>query len=432
MTGLGTVRSSRSRLFMLMVGLSALQLVPLGAAQHDEPEAPHGHGWAGTWSASPAPPGSAGISRQGFAGQTVRMAVRTSIGGSQLRVRLSNAFGAQPVTFEAATVGRQAEGAWVEVGSIVPLRFGGQRSVTVRPGADAYSDPVPLTIGPQEDITVSLYVPRPTGPLSWHAVANATSWVAAGNQTAEESGGAFSGSFTSWFWLSGIDVANPFVGRVVVTLGDSTTAGTGSTRDANNRYSDVLARRLLATVPTARQVSVLNAGIGGNRMLHDGPAGVDQLGVKAVARFDRDVLAQTGVTDVILLEGNNDIGFSASLAPDQEVSVSEIIEGMRNLTTRAHAKGVRIYGGTLPPLGGSRFFTEAGEAKRQAVNTWIRTSREFDAVIDFDAALRDPFSPLRLRPEFNSGDDVHPNDAGYQAMANAIDMALFGISGVSR
>ncbi len=284
------------------------------------------------------------------------MVVRTSVGGGQLRVRLSNAFGVQPVTFEAATVGVQAEGAWLEVRSVIPLRFAGQRSVTVRPGADAYSDPVPLAIGPQEDVAVSLYVARPTGPVTWHAVANATSWATAGNQTAQESGSTFSTSYTSWFWLSGIDVANRFVALTVVALGDSVTAGTGSTRDANNRYPDLLARRLhaAAVAGTGRQVAVLNAGIGGNRILHDAPAGVEQLGVKAVARFDRDVVAQTGVTDIILLAGNNDIGFSAGLAPDQEVSAAEVVEGMRNLIARAHAKGLRIYGGTLPPLAGSR------------------------------------------------------------------------------
>lgn len=426
MTRSNTVFVALPRLFMLIAALWALPLISLAAAQTETAEGPR---WTGTWSVSPAPPGSAGISRVGFGGQTVRMVVRTSVGGGQLRVRLSNAFGTQPVTFDAATVGLQAEGAWMEVRSVVPLRFAGQRSVTVRPGADAYSDPLPLAINPQEDVIVSLYVARPTGPLTWHAAANATSWVAAGNQTAEESGGGFSVSYTSWFWLSGIDVANPFVARTVVAFGDSVTAGMGSTRDANNRYPDFLARRLHAAAAAGRgrQVSVLNNGIGGNRLLNDGPVGIEQLGIKAVARFDRDVLAQTGATDMILLEGNNDIGFSAGLAPDQEVSVAEIIEGMRNLITRAHAKGLRIYGGTLPPLAGSRFYTEAGEAKRQAVNTWIRTSREFNAFIDFDAALRDPFNPQRLRPEFNSGDQLHPNDTGYETMAAAIDLSLFTV-----
>lgn len=336
------------------------------------------------------------------------------------------------MTFEAATLGLQQEGAWLAPGSAVPLTFAGQLSVTVRPGADAYSDPVPFAVGPQEDVTVSLYVAEPTGAVTWHAVANATTWVGAGNQAADETGGGFTATFTSWFWLSGIDVENAHVVGTVVTLGDSTTDGTGSTLDANNRYPDFLARRLLAAAPTGRQVSVLNNGIGGNRILNDGPVGIEQLGVKAVARFDRDVLVQTGVTDIILLEGNNDIGFSAILAPGQEVSAAEIIEGMRNLIARAHAKGVRMYGGTLLPLQGSRFYTAAGEAKRQAVNEWIRTSGEFDAVIDFDAALRDPANPLRLRPEFDSGDHLHPNDAGYELMAEAIDLSLFGVRAPER
>lgn len=239
-----TVFSGTSRLLALLVGALGLQLIPLGAAQMGTSDAPRGHAWVGTWSASPAPPRS-----------------------------------------------------------------------------------------------------------------NATTWVAVGNQAAEETGGGFTATFTSWFWLSAIDVENAHVVRTVVALGDSTTAGTGSTLDANNRYPDFLVRRLLAAAPPGRQVSVLNNGIGGNRILNDGPVGIEQLGVKAVARFDRDVVAQTGVTDVILLEGNNDIGFSANLAPDQEVSAVEIIEGMRNLIARAHAKGLRIYGGTLLPLQGSRFYT---------------------------------------------------------------------------
>jgi lysophospholipase L1-like esterase len=421
-----------SRLLAVLLGLLALQLIPLGAAERNS-QAPRGHGWVGTWSASPAPPrSSGGISLDGFADQTVRMVVRTNVGGSQLRVRLSNAFGAQPVTFEAATVGLQEEGARLVAGSAVLLTFAGQPSVTVRAGADAYSDPVPLAIRPQQDVTVSLHVAEPTGAVTWHSGANATTWVADGNHASDEAADAFATTFTSWFWLSGIDVANARVVRTVVALGDSITDGSRSTLDANNRYPDFLARRLLAAAPPGRQVSVLNNGIGGNRILNDGPVGLESVGVKAVARFDRDVVAQTGVTDVILLEGINDIGFSASLAPDQDVSAAEIIEGMQNLIARAHAKGLRIYGGTLLPFQGAFYYTEAGEAKRQAVNQWIRTGGEFDAVIDFDAALRDPENPLRFRAEYDSGDHLHPGDAGYQAMAEAIDLSLFGVRAPER
>jgi lysophospholipase L1-like esterase len=279
---------------------------------------------------------------------------------------------------------------------------------------------------------VSLHVAEPTGAVTWHSGANATTWVADGNHASDEAADAFATTFTSWFWLSGIDVANARVVRTVVALGDSITDGSRSTLDANNRYPDFLARRLLAAAPPGRQVSVLNNGIGGNRILNDGPVGLESVGVKAVARFDRDVVAQTGVTDVILLEGINDIGFSASLAPDQDVSAAEIIEGMQNLIARAHAKGLRIYGGTLLPFQGAFYYTEAGEAKRQAVNQWIRTGGEFDAVIDFDAALRDPENPLRFRAEYDSGDHLHPGDAGYQAMAEAIDLSLFGVRAPER
>lgn len=426
--------SRLSGLWALLVMFAVLQQIPVGPAEAGaELTTPRDHGWAGTWSASPAPPRSSpGISLDGFADQTVRMVVRISVGGSRLRIRLSNAFGAQPVTFRSATVGLQEEGAWLVAGSAVPLTFAGQPSVTVRPGADAYSDPVPLSLRPQADVAVSLYVAEPTGAVTWHSGANATTWVAAGNHAADETAGAFATTLTSWFWLSGIEVANRHVVRTVVTLGDSITDGSRSTRDANARYPDFLARRLLAAAPPGRQVSVLNNGIGGNRILNDGPAGIESVGVKAVARFDRDVLAQTGVTDVILLESINDIGFSASLAPDQDVSAAEIIEGMRNLIARAHAKGLRIYGGTLLPFQGAFYYTAAGEAKRQAVNHWIRTGGEFDGVIDLDAALRDPANPLQFLPVYDSGDHLHPGDAGYQAMAGAVDLSLFGVRAPER
>jgi lysophospholipase L1-like esterase len=427
-------RSSRVLLSVIvfLAAFAVVQETSIHPAAGAGAEAPPGHEWAGTWSASPAPPRTdGGISEQGFADQTVRMVVHTSVGGSAMRIRLSNAFGAQPVTFEAVTVGLQEEGARL-AGSAVPVTFGGQPSVTVRPGADAYTDPVALAIGPQEDVAISLYVREPTGPVTWHAGANATTWVAPGEHASDSAPDAFTTTFTSWFWLSGIDVANRFVARTVVALGDSITDGSRSTLDANARYPDFLARRLLAAAPPGRQVSVLNNGIGGNRILNDGPPGLESVGVKALARFDRDVLAQTGVTDVILLEGINDIGFSVSLAPDQPVSAEEIIEGMRNLIARAHAKGLRIYGGTLLPFQGAGYYTEEGEAKRQAVNHWIRTSGEFDAVIDFDAELRDPANPLRFRPEFDSGDHLHPGDAGYEAMAEAVDLSLLGVRAPER
>lgn len=380
--------------------------------------------WVGTWSASLVQPAADGdISAQGFTDQTVRMVVRITSGGTALRVRLSNTFGTEPLTIAAGSVGLQGQGAGVAHGTMLPLTFGAEASVTIPVGADAYSDSVGLAVSPGEDVTISLYVSDPTGPATRHRLATATTWVAQGDHATDEAPAAFTTTYTSWFWLSGIAVASRQVTRTVACLGDSITDGFGSIRDQNTRYPDFLARRLLATAP---HVSVLNSGIDGNRILNDGRGGQEAYGIKAVARFDRDVLTQPGVTDVILLEGINDIGFGERF-PDQQPAVAEIIAGMRNLISRAHVDGLRIYGGTLTPFRGFTFYyTEAAEAKRQAVNDWIRTSGEFDAVIDFDAVLRDEAERQQLRPEYDSGDHIHPNAAGYNAMADAVDVALFG------
>ena len=380
--------------------------------------------WVGTWAASPQPPYDEGVSQSGFDNQTVRNIVNTSIGGSQLRVRLSNAYGSQPLTFGEAHVGIQSAGAAIVPGSDRKLTFDGRPSVTIPAGEEVYSDPVTLEVAPAQDLAVSLYVPGKSGPTTWHELANQVNYVSnPGNHASDTLDTAFSDAETSYFWVTGVEVVAPAELGAVVTLGDSITDGFNSTLNANGRYPDYLAQRLL-DAPTV-QKSVPNAGISGNRVLHDAPC----CGEEALDRLDRDVFSQAGVTDVVLLEGINDIGFSQledpETAPHTAVSADQIIAGMQQIVDRAHAEGLEIHGGTLTPFKGADYYYPEGEAKRQAVNDWIRTSGEFDGVIDFDKAVRDPGNPEQILPRYDSGDHLHPNSVGYQAMASAIDLSLF-------
>jgi lysophospholipase L1-like esterase len=346
--------------------------------------------------------------------QTVRDVVHTSIGGSDLRIRLSNAFGSAPVTFGLAYVGVQDSGAALVAGSNRQVTFGGTPSVTIPVGAEVLSDPLLGTFAAQTDLAVSLYLQGGGGTVTGHNAAHQTSYVSStGNHAAEESAEAFSTTMTSWYWLDGVVVTAPHTVDAVAALGDSITDGTDSTTDANYRWTDVLARRLLQR-PTPQQMGVLNEGIAGNMVTGD------RKGVSAQARFDRDVLAQPGVKTVILLEGINDINLGG---PDgQGTSADALIAGYRQLIARAHAEATCIVGGTLTPFEGSDRFTEAREAVRQRVNSFIRTSGEFDAVIDFDRATRDPAHPSRYLPRYASADHLHPSDAGHQAMGDAVQL----------
>jgi lysophospholipase L1-like esterase len=292
------------------------------------------------------------------------------------------------------------------------------------------SDPVNLDVPPLADLAVSIFVPGSTGPTTWHFEALQTSYVSPTGDFTESIDMPFVSTtrypgpdgrqHDAWFWLSGVEVLAPKQTGAVAILGDSVTDGSRSTPDTNNRWPDFLAQRLVA-VHGNHGMGVLNQGITGNKLLNE------IIGPNAIARYDRDVLTQTGVTHVIALLGNNDILFVFS--PADVVSVDQIIAGHRQLIRRARAGGLKIYGATLTPFGGFPFFSAAKETKRQAVNHWIRTSGEYDAVIDFDAVLRDPDDPTRLRSDaeinYDSDDHLHPNDAGYQAMANAINLALF-------
>ena len=314
---------------------------------------------------------------------------------------------------------RHAQGSAVEAGSSRALTFGGSTSAVLVPGAQIYSDPVAYDVAAQTDLAVSLYLSADSGPPTAHAVGLRSAWLAPGDQaSAAQLQGAT--SLRSYLWLAGIDVNAASKASTIVAFGDSITDGFSTTPDADTPWPSILARRLSAQRGMPPR-AVINMGISGNRVLKEGA------GSSALARFDRDVLSRPGVRWVLLLEGINDIGFSAipGLPASEKVTADEIIAGYRLLIGRAHLHGLKIIGGTLTPFEGVNTYTAAGEDMRQQVNRWIRESGAFDAVVDFDAATRDPAVPTKLRAQFDSGDHIHPNDAGNQAMADAIDLKLF-------
>jgi lysophospholipase L1-like esterase len=386
--------------------------------------------WIGTWGTSPAPqranPASMLSDHLLFENQTIREIVHTSVGGKAVRVRLSNAYGKEPVTIGAAHIALRKSESAIAAGSDHPLTFGGRSSVFIPADATVLSDPIDMDVPALSDVAIGLYLPKATAGAGIHYSAQQTAYVGSGDLTAAES---ISNpvKITSWVFLTGLDVSAPASGATVVAFGDSITDGAKSTVDANRRWPNVLAERL-ASAKTGGPIGVLNEGIGGNRLLHD-PAVDIGFGVNALARFDRDVLAQPGVRYVIVLEGINDIGHPGQSAPlDQAVTAEEIIVAYKQMIERAHAAGLKIFGATLTPFAGTTiplYFTPIKDRERAEVNQWIRTSHAFDAVIDFERAVRDPQHPDRMLPKYDGGDGLHPGDAGYQAMGEAIDLSLF-------
>jgi lysophospholipase L1-like esterase len=380
--------------------------------------------WVATWSASMA--GSA-ANPPIFSNQTVREIVHTTVGGSSVRVRFSNAFGNQPLVIGAGHVAVCALGSIIRPSTDRALRFNGQLSTSIPRGKFVLSDPVGLNLTPLQDLAVSIYLAAATSATSVHWSARQTSYVADGDRTGSSVMWP-NDTIASWPFLAGVEVAGGEAEGAIVALGDSITDGAASAMDSNRRWPNVLAERLLGQ--NRRPLAVVNAGIGGNRILHDGagPSG-PEFGASALGRFDRDVLAQPGVKYVIVLEGINDLGHPGVAAPFSEtVSATEIISGLQILIARAHEKGIRIFGGTLLPFEGATapgHFTPEREVSRQSVNQWIRTSKAFDAVIDFDKAVRDPSHPARMLLRYDSGDHVHPSDAGYKAMGETVDLSLF-------
>ena len=383
---------------------------------------PGGH-WVATWGAAPQAPIAGNLSEGGFAGQTLRQIAFASVGGPMVRVRLSNAFGSTPLQIARASIAVQAHRAALAPGTLRALTFGGRPAVVIPAGGEVVSDPVVLRVRPALHLAVSLSLRAPTGPVTQHTQARQVNYVAAGGHALDPAGGAFTTQTESWYLLSGIDVLAPARDRgAVVALGDSITDGVGSPLNANARYPNVLAREF--AVRPGATMSVIDEGIGGNRVLDETAC----CGQGAVARFRRDALGQTGVRAVILLEGVNDIGQSQSrgplTAPHMPVSALRIVEGYARIIAMAHAAGLKVFGATLTPFRGARYWTPAGEAKREAVNRWIRDSGAFDGVIDFAAALADPGDPEQLAPAFDSGDHLHPDAAGYGAMARAVNLGM--------
>ncbi len=405
-----------------MAGLVAASLVVTGLSISSIALADGGKGkqhWVGTWAASPQTPNPGGFE---FENQTLRQIVHTSIGGDQVRVRFSNAFGDSSLVIGAARIAVHGGAASIVADTDRELTFNGSPSIIIPAGAVALSDPVDLEVLELEDLAVSMYLPESTGLATLHSLGLQTNYISVPGDHTAIIDMPFVETAQSWFFLSGVEVMASKKTGAVVTIGDSITDGFASTPDANNRYPNFLAERLLSGKRKHR-MAVLNAGISGNRVLHD------FIGPSASSRFDRDVLAQSGVTHVIVLESINDIGIPGAFGLfDEEVSAERIILGLQQLIARAHAHGLTIFGGTLTPFEGTIFpgyFTPEGEEKRQAVNAWIRNSGAFDAVIDFDEAIRDPSHPSRMLPAYDIGDHLHPNDAGYEAMADAIDLKLF-------
>jgi lysophospholipase L1-like esterase len=418
-----------ARLGMLGVAIVVIVAVSLGSRTDSRQAAvastrSGGYGWVTSWSASPqvAAPGT--LPARGFENRTIRNIVFTSVGGGPIRLELTNLFGTWPLLLSDVTVAVAGPGAAVVPGSIHQVTFGGSRWFQIPAGGQVLSDPVTMRVRPLQRLAVSVYLPGLTGPATFHSDAQQVSWVSVhGDHAADQGGGAFAARTSSWYYLSGLITRSPGTEGTVVAFGDSITDGVASAVGANARWPNDLARRLDALHgPT---LAVADEGIGGNRVLNDSLC----CGASAEARFRRDVLDQPGVRDVIVLEGINDLGFSQMrphpvVDPVTYVSAAQVIAGYRQLIAQAHARGLRIFGATLLPFAGAGYYTPAAEAKREAINQWIRTSGAFDGVVDFDAVMRDPVDPLLLNPLYDSGDHLHPDDAGYRAMADAVDLGM--------
>lgn len=418
---------------VLLSGAGVSALAANGNSQGNQGNAQ----WANTWMAAVAHGDSAGSTHNGLNNQSVRLIVHTTIGGSQVRIRLTNQHGDQAVTVGQATVAKPdlstANEADIVPSTLKELRFNGQPSAVMQKGATLLSDPVSLPVGSQRDLVVSVYFPTPTGPTTFHSTSMQTNFVGPTNLVDQTSGAGYTTTRTCcWFFLSGVDVTASDAAGPVVVLGDSLADSNGSTLDANHRWPNFLYARLASSEGNDAP-AVLNAGLAGNRLNHDGTEpgaggfpGFDELGSNALGRLDDDVFAETNPRTVITDLGINDIWMS-------DDSADAIIATLRQLNQQIKQHGLRSLVATLGPFEGLAPFdpsdpnlvwTPEKEATRQAVNDYLRHSTEFDGVIDFDKVLRDPANPAQLKPSLDSGDHIHPNDLGNQLMANAVPLGL--------
>ncbi len=397
-----------------------------GSAASASPQQPAMH-WSASWTSAMQQPVAStpsmgeNWSTEGFSDQTVRQQVRVSGGGNVVRIRLSNLDGTEPLRLAGATIAECAGGAATKPGTMRSLTFRGSRSVTIPAGQVTASDATGLHVAPLESLTVTLYFAAATGPSTFHEDGLTTTYQATGDHARDRGAAAFDGPTShSYYYLTGVDVATRGP-QTVVAFGDSITNGHNSTVGGNDRYTDALAERLIAV---HSPLSVANAGITGNLLLHQLPC----FGETGITRFQRDALGQPGVRTIILMEGSNDIwdsqdSYGCGTTP--AVTAGQIIDGFRALIAAAHARGIRVIGATILPFKAnyeSAADFQRAEAIRQAVNNWILSSGQYDAVADFAAAVADPADPQQLNPSYDSGDHLHPNDAGYRAIAAGINI----------
>jgi lysophospholipase L1-like esterase len=373
--------------------------------------------WVGTWATSPMQ--ADGINIRLFSSVTVREIAHISAGGPQIRLRFTNEFGIDPLTVADAHVALSAGGSAIQPASDHAVTFGGAASVNIPPGGAIFSDPVALAVAPLSDVAVSFYLPpQIMRAETLHGFADQDNFVADGHSPAAPDLSQPT-TLSSWYFFDGIDVAAGDGSRAIVTLGDSITDGAHSLRNANLRWPDVLAARLNQD-PNLAHISVLNEGIGGNRVLNE------MTGPSALSRLDRDVLSQNGVRYVIVLESINDIGHMPHpTAPNDIITAAQLEFGLKQIADAAHQHGIKAIGATLTPYGGANYASDAGEQIREAVNDWIRSSGTFDGVVDFDKITQDPQNPTHFNPAYDSGDHLHPGDDGYKAMGGGIDLSLF-------
>lgn len=408
----------------------ALCLVSAAAAQDH---------WVATWAASPqsprfnfprpaAAPGQPAAPAPNlppppaFNNQTIRMIVHTSIGGRRARVQLSNTFGAAPLKIGAAHIALRDKESAITPGSDHALTFSGSGSFTIPPGSEIVSDPVDIAVPQTGDLVISVYLPGDVAAPTTHSTGLHTTYVSkAGDFTTAPSIEDPASKGQAWYFISGVDVAAPANARLIVAFGDSITDGATSTPDTDSSWPSQLAKRLTANKATA-DTAIVNEGISGNQLHADGA------GVSALARFDRDVLSQPGVAYLVIMEGINDIGLGGRATGADAITAEDLIAIQKQMIDRAHMHGIKVIGATLTPFQGAAYYTDSGEEKRVAVNNWIRTGRAYDGVVDFDAVTKDPANPKQILPAFNIRDHLHPNDAGYKAMADAVDLSLFTAS----